>query len=149
MSGRSRCSTSWNTPRRWPGRTASDRWTAAGALWSSRSPSPTRTTDDDTLEEARATHGMAQPGRPAAIASNGVDRGGQCCNRVGIKARAIEPRTAAPSGLTRWWQREQGGIAPDLADDLMAEAQGGADQRAAHGPGVEQQTDWTQSTDRA
>src|SRR3954452_23891959 len=57
--------------------------------------------DDDTLEEARATHGMAKPGRPAAIASNGVDRGGQCCNRIGIKARAIEPRTATPSGLAR------------------------------------------------
>ena len=82
---------------------------------------------------------MAQPGRPAAIASDGVDRGRQCCNRVGIKARAIEPRTAAPSGLARRRQREQGGVAPDLADDLMAEAQGGADQRAAHVPGVEQQ----------
>src|SRR3954467_2310980 len=124
-------------PRR--GRTAWDRWTAAGAPWPSRSPSPTRTTDDDTLEEARATHGMAQPGRPAAIAGDGVDRGGQCRDRVGIKARAIEPRTAAPSGLARRRQREQGGIAPDLADDLMAKAQGGADQRAAHVPGVEQQ----------
>jgi hypothetical protein len=65
--------------------------------------------DDDTLEEARAAHGMAQPGRPAAIAGNGVDRGGQCCNRVGIKARAIEP--APPSGLARRRQREQGGVA--------------------------------------
>src|SRR3954467_8878011 len=134
-------------PRRWPGRTAPDRWTAAGAL--SRSPSPPRTTDDDALEEAWAAHGMAQPGRSATIAGDGVDRGGQCCDRIGIEARAIEPGTAAPSGLARWRQREQGGIAPDLADDLMAEAQGGADQRAAHGPGVEQQTDWTQSTDRA
>jgi hypothetical protein len=52
---------------------------------------------------------MAQPGRPAAIAGNGVDRGGQCCNRVGIKARAIEP--APPSGLARRRQREQGGVA--------------------------------------
>src|SRR4051812_42240403 len=60
-------------------------------------------------EEAWAAHGMAQPGRPAAIAGDG--RGGQCCNRVGIKARAIEPGTAAPSGLARWRQREQGGVA--------------------------------------
>ena len=34
---------------------------------------------------------------------------------------------------------EQGGVAADLTDDLMAEAQGSADQRAAHVPGVEQQ----------
>src|SRR4051794_40488385 len=39
-------------------------------------------------------------------------------------------------------QPEQGGVAPNLADDLMAEAQGGADQRAPHVPGVEQQADW-------
>ena len=31
----------------------------------------------------------------------------------------------------------------------MAEAQRGTDQRAAHVPGVEQQADWTQVTDRA
>src|SRR4051794_31773601 len=43
-----------------------------------------------------------------AIAGDGVDRGGQCCNHVGIKAPTIEPRTATPSGLAR---REQGGIA--------------------------------------
>src|SRR3954471_2182765 len=72
----------------------------------------------------------------AAIAGDGVDRGGQCCNHVGIKAPTIEPRTATPSGLARRGQRERGGIAPDLADDLMAKAQGGADQRAAHVPGV-------------
>jgi hypothetical protein len=30
-------------PRRWPGRTGWDRWTAAGAPWPSRSPSATRT----------------------------------------------------------------------------------------------------------
>src|SRR3954464_11680858 len=132
-------------PRR--GRTAWDRWTAAGAPWPSRSPSPPRTTDDDALEEAWAAHGMAQPGRSATIAGDG--RGGQCCDRIGIKARAIEPRTTAPSGLARRWQREQGGIAPDLADDLMAEAQGGADQRAAHVPGVEQQADRTEGADCA
>ena len=76
-------------------------------------------------------------------------RGRQCCNRVGIKARAIEPGTAAPSGLARRGQREQGGVAADLTDDLMAEAQGGADQRAAHVPGVEQQADRTEVADRA
>src|SRR3954467_5189195 len=96
-------------PRRWPGRTAPDRWTAAGAL--SRSPSPPRTTDDDALEEAWAAHGMAQPGRPAAIASDGVDRDGQCCDRIAIKARAIEPWATAPSGFARQWQGEQGGVA--------------------------------------
>jgi len=90
---------------------------------------------------------MTQPGRPAAIAGNGVDRGRQCCNRVGIKARAIDPRTAAPSGLAGRRQREQGGIVTDLTDDVMAEAQRGTDQRAAHVPGVEQQADWV--TDRA
>src|SRR3954471_18440824 len=128
-------------PRRWPGRIAWDRWTAAGAPWPSRSPSPTRTTDDDALEEAWAAHGMAQPGRPTGVAGDGMDRSGQRRNRIDIEASAIEPRTAAPCGLTRRGQREQGGVAPDLADDLMAEAQGGADQRAAHIPGVEQQTD--------
>src|SRR4051812_9284820 len=46
-----------------------------------------------------------------AIAGDGVDRGGQCCNHVGIKAPTIEPRTATPSGLARRGQREQGGIA--------------------------------------
>ena len=30
---------------------------------------------DDAPQETRATHGVAQPGRPAAIAGNGVDRG--------------------------------------------------------------------------
>src|SRR4051812_34129106 len=44
---------------------------------------------------------MAQPGRSAAITSDGVDRGGQRRNRIGIKASAIEPRTATPSGLAR------------------------------------------------
>jgi hypothetical protein len=39
--------------------------------------------------------------------------------------------------------------AADLADDLMAEAQGGADQRAAHVPGVKQQADRTEGADRA
>ena len=53
------------------------------------------------------------------------------------------------SGLARWRQREQGGVAADLTDDLMAEAQGGADQRAAHVPGVEQQADRTESADCA
>src|SRR4051794_26713813 len=96
-------------PRRWPGRTGWDRWTAAGAPWSSRSPSPTRTTDDDALEEAWAAHGMAQPGQPAGIAGDGVDRGGQRRNRIDIEASAIEPRTASPSGLARRRQREQGG----------------------------------------
>jgi hypothetical protein len=88
---------------------------------------------------------MAQPGRPAAIAGDGV--GGQCCDCIAIKARTIEP--AAPSGLARWGQREQGGVAPDLADDLMAKAQGGADQRAAPVPGVEQQANRTQGADGA
>jgi hypothetical protein len=92
---------------------------------------------------------MAQPGQPAAIASDGVDRGRQCCNRIGIKSRAIEPRTTAPSGLAGRGQREQGGIAADLTDDVMAEAQRGTDQRAAHVPGVEQQADWTQVTNRS
>src|SRR4051812_16451980 len=90
-------------PRR--GRTAWDRWTAAGAPWPSRSLSPTRTTDDDALEEAGTRHGAAGP----AIAGDGVDRGGQRRDRLGIKARAIEP--AAPSGLTGRWQGEQGGVA--------------------------------------
>jgi hypothetical protein len=71
---------------------------------------------------------VAQPGRSAAITSDGVDRGGQRRDRIGIKASAIEPRTATPSGLARRRQREQGGVAPDLADDLMAEAQRGTDQ---------------------
>src|SRR4051812_2907583 len=52
---------------------------------------------------------------------------------------------AAPSGLAGRGQREQGGIAADLTDDVMAEAQRGTDQRAAHG--VEQQADWV--TNRA
>src|SRR3954447_14365913 len=30
---------------------------------------------------------------------------------VSASRRAIEPRTAAPSGLARWRQREQGGVA--------------------------------------
>jgi hypothetical protein len=54
---------------------------------------------------------MAQPGRPAAIAGDGVDRGGQRRNRIDIEASAIEPGTTAPSGLARWRQREQGGVA--------------------------------------
>jgi hypothetical protein len=78
-----------------------------------------------------------------------VDRGGQCRDRVGVDPHAIEPGTAARSRPARRWQREQGGVAPDLANDLMAEAQGGADQRAAHVPGVEQQADRTESTGRA
>src|SRR3954467_3079552 len=36
---------------------------------------------DDTLEEARAAHGVTPPGRPAGIASDGVNRGGQCRDR--------------------------------------------------------------------
>src|SRR4051794_17678866 len=137
-------------PRQWPERTGWDRWTAAGAPWPSRRGAfPTRTTDDDALEEARATRGVAQPGQPAGIASDGVDRDGQRRDRIGIKARAIQPWTTAPSGLARRRQREQGGVAPDLADDLVAEAQGGADQRAAHVPGVEQQAERAQVTNRA
>jgi hypothetical protein len=90
---------------------------------------------------------VAQPGRPAGIAGDGVDRGGQRRDRIGIKARAIEP--AAPSGFARRGQREQGGVAPDLADDLMVEAQGGADQRAAPVPGIERQADRTEGAGRA
>src|SRR3954449_11319300 len=97
-------------PRQWPERTGWDRWTAAGAPWPSRRGAfPTRTTDDDALEEARATRGVAQPGRPAGIAGDGMDQGGERRDRIGIKARAIEP--AAPSGLTGRWQGEQGGVA--------------------------------------
>jgi len=76
--------------------------------------------DDDALEEAWAAHGMAQSGRAVGIAGDGMDRGRQRRDRIGIEARAIEP--AAPSGLARRRQREQGGVAPDLADDLMVEA---------------------------
>src|SRR3954447_1284153 len=78
-----------------------------------------------------------------------MTRGGQRRDRIGIKARAIELWTAAPSGLAGRWQGEQDGVAPDLADDLMAKAQGGADQRAAHVPGVEQQTDRPEGSSRA
>ena len=58
------------------------------------------------------------------------------CHRAG---------TAAPSGPAGRGQREQGGVAADLTDDVMAEAQRGTDQRAAHVPGVEQQADRTRS----
>jgi hypothetical protein len=87
---------------------------------------------------------VAQPGRPAAIAGDGVDRGGQCCGRVGVDPHAIEPGTAARSRSARHRQLEQGGVTAALTDDVMAEAQRGTDQRAAHG--VEQQADWTQVT---
>src|SRR3954466_4571201 len=109
-------------PRR--GWTAWDRWTAAGAPWSSRSPSPTRTTDDDALEEAWAAHGMAQPGHHSrrwheprrAVLRPHRHRGAR--HRAGRAFRALAA-AAARTGRCR------------LADDLMAEAQGGADQRAA------------------
>src|SRR3954470_815228 len=74
---------------------------------------------------------------------------GSAATASASEARAIEPGTTAPSGLARWRRREQGGIAPDLTDDLMAEAQGGADQRAAPGPGVEQPADRTEGAGRA
>src|SRR3954468_11652517 len=119
-------------PRR--GRTAWDRWTAAGAPWPSRSPSPTRTTDDDALEEAWAAHGMAQPGPPSRRWHGPRRAVLRPCRHQGARHRASNGRAfragAAVAARTGRYR---------LADDLMAEAQGGADQRAAPVPGVEQQ----------
>src|SRR4051794_41828930 len=75
----------------------------------------------------------------AAIAGDGVDRGGQCCNHVGIKAPTIEPRTATPSGLARRGPPGKGGIAPGPAGYPLAKGPGGAGQRTPPGQQVGQE----------
>jgi hypothetical protein len=71
---------------------------------------------------------VAQAGHPAAVAADAVARGRQPRDRLGVDLLAIHPW--APTGSRRARRRhpEQGGVAPDLADDGMAAPQRGPDQ---------------------
>ena len=88
---------------------------------------------------------MAQASHPAAIAADAVLRDRQLRNRLGVELGAIQPRTPAPAGCTRWRQLEQGRVAPDLTDDGVTALHRRPDHRAPHVPGVEQQTQGTKA----
>src|SRR3954452_9193669 len=92
------------------------------------------------LVRTGAADEVTQASQPTAIAANAVVRCRQPPNRLGIELGAIQPRTPAPAGCTRWRQLEQGRIAPDLTDNGVTALHRRPDHRAPHVPGIEQQT---------
>jgi hypothetical protein len=68
-----------------------------------------------------------------------VDRDRQSGDRLAADLLTVQPPPSPPSRSSRCGQPEQSRVTPNLTDDVVPEPQRGADQRAAHVPGIEQQ----------